>query len=150
MTLKQRVLVLVAISASCVACDQETKHLADLALKDKPPIEFLDHTIKLMHAQNLGAWGSLGAITSHEREHLGFTDRGISLLRRRLKKEIEALAQGVEPVAPRPLEGVGVQADEHLGKAGEVVGGKGGEARRCGAGHGLGSVGEAPCASAGG
>ena len=61
MTLKQRVLVLVAISASCVACDQETKHLADLALKDKPPIEFLDHTIKLMHAQNLGAWGSLGA-----------------------------------------------------------------------------------------
>lgn len=54
------------------------------------------------------AWCSLGPITSHAREHLGGTDRGIALLRRRLKKEIEALAGGSEPQRPEPRDGMPV------------------------------------------
>ena len=54
------------------------------------------------------AWCSLGAVTSHEREHLGTTDRGIALLRRRLKRAIEALQQGIEPKRPEPMPGVGI------------------------------------------
>jgi nitrite reductase/ring-hydroxylating ferredoxin subunit len=54
------------------------------------------------------AWGSLGAITSHAREHLGTTDRGVALLRRRLKQAIEDLQRGVEPPRPVPLPGSGV------------------------------------------
>jgi hypothetical protein len=50
------------------------------------------------------AWCSLGAITSHAREHLATTDRGIALLRRRLKREIENLQKGVEPEPPTPNE----------------------------------------------
>jgi nitrite reductase/ring-hydroxylating ferredoxin subunit len=50
------------------------------------------------------AWCSLGSITSHAREHLATTDRGIGLLRRRLKREIENLQKGMEPVAPTPNE----------------------------------------------
>ncbi len=49
------------------------------------------------------AWCSLGPVTSHASEHLGSTDRGIALLRRRLKKEIDDLAQGIEPQALEPL-----------------------------------------------
>ena len=48
------------------------------------------------------AWCSLGPITSHAREHLATTDKGIALLRRRLKKEIEDLLQGKEPLRPEP------------------------------------------------
>lgn len=48
------------------------------------------------------AWCSLGPITSHAREHLGTTDKGIALLRRRLKRGIEDLARGIEPRRPEP------------------------------------------------
>ena len=44
------------------------------------------------------AWVSQGPINSHEREHLGFTDQGVRLLRRGLRKGIRDLAQGIEPV----------------------------------------------------
>jgi len=54
------------------------------------------------------AWCSLGPITSHEREHLGTTDKGIALLRRRLRLAIEDLARGVEPVRPEPRDGLPV------------------------------------------
>ncbi len=46
------------------------------------------------------AWCGLGPITSHAREHLATTDRGIAMLRRRLKREIENLQNGVEPARP--------------------------------------------------
>ena len=50
------------------------------------------------------AWCSLGPITSHAREHLATTDRGVALLRRRLAREIENLQKGVEPERPAPNE----------------------------------------------
>ncbi|HZQ61778.1 MAG TPA: aromatic ring-hydroxylating dioxygenase subunit alpha [Casimicrobiaceae bacterium] len=54
------------------------------------------------------AWCSQGPITSHEREHLATTDRGISLLRRRLRREIENLQKGIEPRRPEPVNGTHV------------------------------------------
>jgi nitrite reductase/ring-hydroxylating ferredoxin subunit len=51
------------------------------------------------------AWTSQGPITSHEREHLATTDRGIALLRRKLKSEIENLQNGIEPTQLRALNG---------------------------------------------
>lgn len=43
------------------------------------------------------AWVSQGPMTSHAREHLATTDKGVALLRRKLRKAIDALANGVEP-----------------------------------------------------
>ena len=40
------------------------------------------------------AWTSQGPMNLHEREYLGTTDRGIAMLRARLKKDIRAVAQG--------------------------------------------------------
>jgi nitrite reductase/ring-hydroxylating ferredoxin subunit len=54
------------------------------------------------------AWCSQGAITSHAREHLATTDRGIALLRRRLRQEIEKLQKGIEPLRPAPVDGLPV------------------------------------------
>jgi nitrite reductase/ring-hydroxylating ferredoxin subunit len=51
------------------------------------------------------AWCSLGPITSHASEHLATTDRGVAMLRRKLKIEIENLAKGIEPRRPEPGEG---------------------------------------------
>jgi hypothetical protein len=54
------------------------------------------------------AWCGLGPITSHAREHLATTDRGVALLRRKLKTEIENLARGIEPRRPEPVDGLAV------------------------------------------
>jgi len=54
------------------------------------------------------AWCSLGPITSHAREHLATTDRGIAMLRRRLKHEIENLQKGIEPARPTPQDGAAI------------------------------------------
>ena len=51
------------------------------------------------------AWCSLGVVTSHAREHLATTDRGIAMLRRKLKQEIENLQKGKEPLRPEPRNG---------------------------------------------
>jgi phenylpropionate dioxygenase-like ring-hydroxylating dioxygenase large terminal subunit len=41
-----------------------------------------------------------GPIVVHAKEHMGTSDRGVALFRRRLRKEIRALADGVEPRQP--------------------------------------------------
>jgi hypothetical protein len=46
------------------------------------------------------AWTSQGPITSHAREHLATTDKGVAMLRRKLKQEIRNLAAGTEPRRP--------------------------------------------------
>ena len=51
------------------------------------------------------AWCSLGPITSHSSEHLGSTDLGLAMLRRKLKTEIENLVKGIEPHRPEPVDG---------------------------------------------
>ncbi|MBU3738196.1 MAG: aromatic ring-hydroxylating dioxygenase subunit alpha [Rhodoferax sp.] len=48
------------------------------------------------------AWVSQGPMTSHAREHLATTDKGVALLRRKLRRAIDALANGVEPLQAKP------------------------------------------------
>ena len=66
------------------------------------------HRPEEMRKRNPGdydAWTSLGPITSHEREHLATTDKGIALLRHKLRREIRELREGEEPVRPVPGSG---------------------------------------------
>ncbi len=51
------------------------------------------------------AWTSLGPITSHAREHLATTDKGVAMLRRKLAQEIRNLRAGIEPRRPATLNG---------------------------------------------
>ncbi|HVV94636.1 MAG TPA: hypothetical protein VHD15_14590, partial [Hyphomicrobiales bacterium] len=44
--------------------------------------------------QDFVAWVGQGAVTDRGREHLGQSDRGIVMMRRRLQQQIEALAGG--------------------------------------------------------
>lgn len=47
------------------------------------------------------AWTGQGPINSHKREHLGWTDQGVRLLRNALRKGIRDLQGGVEPLRPQ-------------------------------------------------
>ena len=46
------------------------------------------------------AWTSQGPINIHQREYLGTTDEGVSLLRTKLKKDIRAVQRGKEVSHP--------------------------------------------------
>jgi hypothetical protein len=39
-----------------------------------------------------------GAITFHSEEHLATSDKGIAMLRRLLKRQVDAVAQGKDPI----------------------------------------------------
>lgn len=55
-----RWLALVAILASCVGCDQVTKEIARQRLEGGPPRSFLADTVRLVYAENPGAFLGLG------------------------------------------------------------------------------------------
>jgi signal peptidase II len=57
----RRVVGVLAVVLSSVGCDQGTKRLAEMTLKNEEPMHFLRGSIQLMYAENTGAWGSLGA-----------------------------------------------------------------------------------------
>ena len=44
------------------------------------------------------AWETQGSLTDRSREHLGTSDRGILILRKLLKEQIEIVARGGEPI----------------------------------------------------
>jgi hypothetical protein len=47
---------------------------------------------------DLEAMVSQGVVAKHSEEHLGTTDKGIVMLRRFLKNQIDAMARGEDPV----------------------------------------------------
>ena len=49
------------------------------------------------------AWVGQGPITVHDREHLGHTDQGVSMYRRRLRMAIQKLQDGEDPFLPTDL-----------------------------------------------
>ncbi len=61
MSLAKRLTLLLAILVVCVGCDQATKRLAVLTLKNMPPLSFLGNTFRLEYAENSGAFLGLGA-----------------------------------------------------------------------------------------
>jgi signal peptidase II len=57
---RKYVLILVIV-VCCVGCDQATKAVARQTLTNRPPLSLLGGIIHLEHAENLGAFLSLGA-----------------------------------------------------------------------------------------
>lgn len=56
-----RLLLALLLVASCIGCDQVTKHLATRTLRDEPPRSYLGNTLRLEYALNSGGFLSLGA-----------------------------------------------------------------------------------------
>ena len=56
-----RYALILVIVVCCVGCDQATKAIARETLSNRPPITLLGGMIHLEHAENLGAFLSLGA-----------------------------------------------------------------------------------------
>lgn len=57
--------------------------------------EYLMHVVS---AQDCMAWETQGAITDRTREHLGVSDRGIVILRKLYREQIEIVQKGGEPM----------------------------------------------------
>jgi 5,5'-dehydrodivanillate O-demethylase len=57
-----------------------------------------DYDLTLLDAQDIMAWTTQGPIAQRHLEKLGWTDRGVILLRKMLAREIEAVAAGRDPI----------------------------------------------------
>jgi len=53
--------LLMACLVFCVGCDQYTKKIAVENLKDKPPITYMNNTLRMEYAENTGAFLSVGS-----------------------------------------------------------------------------------------
>jgi signal peptidase II len=61
MTKLKKLLLAVCTMGICIGCDQGTKRLAEQTLQDSSPVSLAGGTVRLLYAENPGAWGSLGA-----------------------------------------------------------------------------------------
>ena len=78
--------------------------------KDRP------YEMRQRNPGDYDAWVSQGPVNDHNREHLGVTDKGVGLLRRKLLDEVGKLEAGVKPAQPYAAAG------EHIHTyAGDVV-----------------------------
>ena len=63
--------------------------------KSHPETKFILHSV---NSQDQMAWETQGPITDRSREHLSYSDRGVVLLRRHTKEQIERVMRGEDPV----------------------------------------------------
>jgi 5,5'-dehydrodivanillate O-demethylase len=75
-------------------------------LLDRVPVfdvPFLDENgdflVELIHAQDIMAWVTQGPIADRTREALNSTDRGVTMLRAMLRRELDKVAAGEDPMA---------------------------------------------------
>jgi signal peptidase II len=61
MRFSSRVVSLAALMVACVGCDQATKSLAEQHLAGRPPVLLLGGSLRLLYAENTGAFLSLGS-----------------------------------------------------------------------------------------
>ena len=54
--------------------------------------------MNVVSAQDSMAWETQGPVTDRTQEHLGAADRGIVMLRRLLREQIEIVQKGGEPI----------------------------------------------------
>ena len=57
-----------------------------------------NYYLHIVGAQDAMAWETQGALTDRTKEHLGYADRGIVMLRKLLKEQIEIVQEGGEPM----------------------------------------------------
>ena len=63
-----------------------------------------EYRLEMVLAQDVMAWESQGRIVDRTREYLGAADRGVVLLRRLMREQIEAVRDGRAPLGVRPAE----------------------------------------------
>jgi 5,5'-dehydrodivanillate O-demethylase len=56
------------------------------------------YDFQIVTAQDAMAWETQGGLTDRSREHLGVSDRGIAILRRLLKEQINIVREGGDPM----------------------------------------------------
>jgi 5,5'-dehydrodivanillate O-demethylase len=54
--------------------------------------------MNIVSAQDSMAWETQGAIADRTREHLGVSDRGVVILRKLYREQIDMVAKGGEPM----------------------------------------------------
>lgn len=62
------------------------------------PHPFTRYTMHAVDAQDYMAWETQGPIADRSGEHLAYSDRGVVLLRRLVKEQIERVQQGLDPL----------------------------------------------------
>jgi 5,5'-dehydrodivanillate O-demethylase len=63
--------------------------------KSHPETKFILHSV---NSQDQMAWETQGPIANRSREHLSYSDRGVVLLRRHTKEQIERVQRGEDPI----------------------------------------------------
>lgn len=58
---RSRTLLFFGLMLGTLGCDQGTKRFAESTLKGAEPMALLHGSVRLVYAENSGAWGSLGA-----------------------------------------------------------------------------------------
>lgn len=56
------------------------------------------YNLKIVTAQDAMAWETQGGLTDRTREHLGSSDRGIAMLRRLIKEQVQLVQEGRDPM----------------------------------------------------
>jgi hypothetical protein len=56
------------------------------------------YRLDFIPAQDALAWESQGALTDRTREHLGVADRGLIMLRKLIREQIEVVKRGEDPI----------------------------------------------------
>ena len=77
------------------------RHLVDKVPAYFPPVkdERGEYLLQYVHVQDIMAWVTQGPIADRSIEMLGASDRGVVMLRRILKRELEKIERGEDPVA---------------------------------------------------
>jgi 5,5'-dehydrodivanillate O-demethylase len=57
-----------------------------------------EYLVELIDGQDIMAWVTQGRIADRAEEHLGTTDRGVAMFRRMLRRELEKVARGEDPI----------------------------------------------------
>jgi 5,5'-dehydrodivanillate O-demethylase len=78
-----------------------------------------EHLLDHVDAQDIMAWVTQGPIADRTSESLGASDRGVTLLRRMLKREIAKVANGEDPIGIErdPAQNVAIQLRVEKSKA---------------------------------
>jgi 5,5'-dehydrodivanillate O-demethylase len=73
--------------------------LDDVPVYDVPYLDANgEYQLDLLDAQDVMAWITQGALAKREREKLGWTDRGVIMLRKMLEREIAKVEAGHDPI----------------------------------------------------
>ncbi len=75
-------------------------HLLNRVPVYEPPVHDADgeYLLDYIHAQDIMAWVTQGPIADRTREKLGASDKGVVLYRKMLKREIERIERGEDPI----------------------------------------------------